>query len=168
MSSAEEVPVRIRVAEPDDWRKVRDVRLRALADAPEAFESTFELENGFGQAEWEQRTGSATWFLAEAGGQVVGVAVALVQDHYGPTVRHLVSMWVEPGWRGTGTADLLVQALCDRSKGEGARTVTLWVIDDNKAAEKLYERAGFRRSGEAKPLSRDPAREEFRMVRGLD
>jgi RimJ/RimL family protein N-acetyltransferase len=160
--------VSVRTAGAADWRAFRNVRLRALEDAPHAFESTLERERLFGQRQWDERIRGGTWFLAEADGEVVGMAGAIEQDHYGPSVRHLISMWVDPRWRGTGAADRLVQAVCQRAREAGATTVTLWVIAGNVPAERLYQRNGFRRSGEAKPLSRDRSREEFRMVRVLD
>jgi hypothetical protein len=36
----------------EDWQGVRELRLRALADAPEAFGSMLEVELAHGEAEW--------------------------------------------------------------------------------------------------------------------
>ena len=43
------VDVRIRQAIPDEWERVRELRLRALEDAPEAFGSTLAEEQALGQ-----------------------------------------------------------------------------------------------------------------------
>jgi ribosomal protein S18 acetylase RimI-like enzyme len=38
-----------------------------------------------------------------------------------------------------------------------AREVVLWVADQNTAARRLYERLGFRPTGERQPLPSNPA-----------
>jgi ribosomal protein S18 acetylase RimI-like enzyme len=44
-----------------------------------------------------------------------------------------------------------------------ASEVVLWVADHNDAARRLYERLGFRPTGESQPLPSNPARSESRM-----
>jgi len=44
---------------PHEWRIYRDLRLRALADSPDAFGSTFERERDRPDAEWADRLARA-------------------------------------------------------------------------------------------------------------
>ncbi len=44
--------MRVRRADEDEWEHIRDIRLRALLDAPDAFGSTFEGEAEDGESEW--------------------------------------------------------------------------------------------------------------------
>ena len=44
--------VRVRQAIPEEWERVRELRLRALADAPDVFGSTLERERSVGRQEW--------------------------------------------------------------------------------------------------------------------
>ncbi len=167
---------------PDDWRDLRDVRLRALADAPSAFGSTLAREVAFPDDVWRERAAQGRTLLARAvlddgrladgappgsgrsPGPVVGVA-AVVPSPDDPTVAELVSVWVEPGARGSGVAASLVARADDLAAGLGARTLALWVTATNAPALRLYERAGFAPTGETQPLLSDPRLLELRMTR---
>ncbi|MFJ4232636.1 GNAT family N-acetyltransferase [Cellulosimicrobium cellulans] len=171
--------VRVR---PDDWRDLRDVRLRALADAPTAFGSTLAREVAFPDDVWHERAAQGRTLLARtvlddgtpddggpAGGdrspgRVVGVA-AVISSPDDPTTAELVSVWVDPGARGTGVAAALLRSADALAVELGARTLALWVTRTNARARRLYGRAGFAPTGETKPLPSDPRLLEVRMVR---
>ena len=57
----------IRRVGPEGWEVVRDLRLRALRDAPAAFESTYEGEQGRSEEEWR------AWLTRPTGVTVVAV-----------------------------------------------------------------------------------------------
>jgi hypothetical protein len=56
--------VQIRRADADEWDTVRDVRLAALADAPEAFAATLGQELDRTEPEWRARISAWPWFVA--------------------------------------------------------------------------------------------------------
>ena len=155
----------IRRVGPDEWAVLRDVRLRALLDAPGAFASTHAREAAFGETEWRRRIEAGPWWLARDGGRPVGLVAGYrpVDDD----VRHLVSMWVDPAARGTGTAVRLVEEVCSWAVHDGGRVVGLWVADGNDAARRLYERLGFTGTGERQPLPSAPDVGEERLERRL-
>jgi hypothetical protein len=70
----------VRRFRPDEWRAYRDLRLRSLADAPDAFGSTLERECDLPHAHWSERLASPTDgartlpLAAERGGEVAGLA----------------------------------------------------------------------------------------------
>jgi len=142
--------VQVRLAQPDEWAVVRDMRLAALADAPDAFASTLDRETGQPEAEWRSRIAARPWFLAwqvdHAGpaGQPAGL-VAMFPEQSGrpPAGWHLVSMWVRPEARGAGVADRLVTAVLAHASAAGADQVTLWVATGNGRARAFYQRMGF-------------------------
>jgi ribosomal protein S18 acetylase RimI-like enzyme len=146
-----------------DWRTLRDVRLRALAEAPRAFGFTLERELGYDERTWRERAGAGRTFLARLAGDVVGLVSFYVEEGR-EAERQLVSMWVDPRARGTGVAALLVAAVREAAATEGARVLTLFVADGNDRARRLYERLGFRSTGERQPLPSDPARGEERYA----
>jgi GNAT superfamily N-acetyltransferase len=59
----------------------------------------------------------------------------------------LISMWVSPQARGHGVAGLLVAAVSDWARADGADRLTLWVADASARARAFYRRTGFRRTG---------------------
>ncbi|UKJ65938.1 GNAT family N-acetyltransferase [Cellulosimicrobium cellulans] len=81
----------------------------------------------------------------------------------GPTPRRRAGL--DPGARGTGVARALLRSADALAVELGARTLALWVTATNDRALRLYERAGFARTGETKPLPSDPRLLEVRMVR---
>ena len=146
---------------PDEWAELRDVRLRALAEAPYAFASTHAREVAFDETEWRPRIAAGPWWLARADGAVVGLVAGYRTDD---DVRHLVSMWVDAAHRGSGAAAQLVEAVCRWAVDDGGRVVSLWVADGNDRARRFYERLGFTGTGERQPLPSDPEIGEERLV----
>jgi hypothetical protein len=49
------VGVEVQRVDAAGWKELREVRLRALADAPDAFASTLEREAAFPEEVWRQR-----------------------------------------------------------------------------------------------------------------
>jgi ribosomal protein S18 acetylase RimI-like enzyme len=153
-----------------DWAALRRLRLRALADAPGAFASTLAAEVGFPEGVWRERAeggpGSAT-FIAREGGVDVGLVTVFAEPE-APGRMHLVSMWVDPGHRRRGVARALVAEVVRWAGERRAREVILWVTDQNTTARRLYERLGFRPTGDRQPLPSNPAVTESRLRLPLD
>ena len=80
----------------------------------------------------------------------------------------LISMWVAPDCRGHNIGPELVRAVLAWAKSHRAGRVGLWVNAANRPAISLYEKAGFRRTGEVDKLPSDPAQQEIRMLRRVD
>jgi ribosomal protein S18 acetylase RimI-like enzyme len=134
---------------------VRDVRLAALADAPDAFAATLAGERGQPEAEWRARIGALPWFLGFQDGRPAGLIAALPPRQ--GQAWHLVSMWVCPRARGAGLADLLVGAVTGHVRRAGADRVTLWVAAGNERARAFYRRMGFTPTGRRQQYPRPGA-----------
>lgn len=145
----------VRVGE-DQWRAVREVRLRALQDAPDSFGSSLGREQRFTEAHWRMRLRTTpTWLAVDDAGAPRGM-VSLIQEPGSPVDdRHVVGLWVAPEVRRQGVAWTLLDAARDHAAAVGARTVSLWLLDGNTAAGDLYVRAGFRRTGVRQRLPRN-------------
>jgi ribosomal protein S18 acetylase RimI-like enzyme len=156
----------IRLLKPEEWRTFRDLRLRALTDAPNAFGSTLAYERALTDAQWRQRLARRAQFVASIDGTPAATAAA-IRARDGATAE-LVSMWVDPSCRGRGLGDLLVREVVAWATLQGLAEVRLWVTEGNRRAERLYLRHGFTPTGERQPvLPEDATRFEFGMVRRL-
>ena len=130
--------VELRALSVDDWAVWRELRLKALRDAPEAFGAKLADWQGDGDHEqrWRARLAGGTHNLvAYLDGEPVGMVSGMPHGH----CVELTSMWVAPPARGHGVGDALVDAVVDRADG----TVSLMVKESNTAASALYRRHGF-------------------------
>jgi ribosomal protein S18 acetylase RimI-like enzyme len=102
------------------------------------------------EAEWRRHARTPS-FITWCGDEPVGLAGVVARpegDGEGPGREwELVSMWVSPAARGSGSADLLVSAVVEAVKAESAEQLTLWVADGNARARAFYLRAGFLPTG---------------------
>jgi ribosomal protein S18 acetylase RimI-like enzyme len=154
--------VSVRTVADGDWELMRDVRLAALQDAPDAFGSTYAREAPFTEEQWRGRINarSVTFFAYVTGiGEPAGLAGVYEEDG----AADLVSMWVRPAARGRGVGEALVDAAAGWARDRGQAALYLWVTESNEPARRLYERRGFTATGERQPLPSNPALTELRM-----
>ena len=154
--------VEARRAGAADWEALRQLRLRALAEDPDAFASTLDAEVALPAEVWRRRAeggpASAT-FIARQDGVDVGLAGVFAEPDP-PGRMHLISMWVDPRHRRQGAARALIDLVVGWAAERRASELVLWVADQNDPARRLYERLGFRPTGERQPLPSNPARTE--------
>jgi GNAT superfamily N-acetyltransferase len=149
--------VAVRRASYGDEQTLRSLRLQAMTDAPDAFGSTYEREKARTASDWQRWIEPNPTFLFELpSDEAVGI-VAAVTDPAEPTVVQLMSMWVHPSVRGTGVGDALVQAVIAWATVEHALALRVWVMQGNISAVRLYERNGFRTTGNTAVRDRDGA-----------
>lgn len=147
----------VRSFAPDEWRCYRDLRLRALADSPDAFGSTLVRERERSDDEWAGRLAPgacplrALPLIAEVGAEPVGLAWGII-DPSEPDVAHVLQMWVAPSGRRMGAARSMLDAIIAWATEANARSVTLSVTCGDTPAARLYARAGFRPVGEPSPI----------------
>jgi ribosomal protein S18 acetylase RimI-like enzyme len=154
-----------------DWETMRDVRLAALREAPQAFASAYEREAAFTREQWLARFGprSVTYlaYLPEDAGHDTADPAGIAGVYEADGATQLVSMWVSPAARGQKAGEALVTACADWARARGHAELFLWVTESNTPARRLYERCGFTPTGERQPLPSDPSLPEIRMRRAL-
>lgn len=131
--------IEIRNLSADDWAVWREVRLRSLTDAPDAFGSKIADWQGVNDREdrWRTRFDNVAFnavAVTSDGKHVVGTVGGM---HRSPATMELISMWVAPEVRGTGVGEALIDALIEwtaaetvgrcpgRSQGQSSRDCAL-------------------------------------------
>ncbi len=152
----------IRRVDPDEWQTLRAIRLRALADFPDAFGSTVATATAIDEAEWRRRIDQFAYYLAwpstDKSAAPVGIAAGYCTT--AGAVPELISMWVAPPVRGAGVAAELVAQVADWARSLGSTQLMLWVVEDNPRAIAFYRRLGFRRTGQTEMMERRGVREQ--------
>lgn len=163
--------MRIYTVQRRDWREYREIRLAALKDTPSAFASTWREEASLAPPQWMERAQRSqdgktltTVVAIDDAGRWVGVAGGY-RPGYGAADAELISMWVTPECRGRGISIKLVLAVLAWAEAHGASAIGLWVNKANPAAISLYNKTGFRRTGEADKAPSDPTQQVIRMLR---
>ncbi len=157
--------IEIVLLRPDEGERLREVRLRALRDSPDAFGSSYDREIAFPPEKWTERLSNpdARYWAATRDGADVGMVCVLLEE----TGAHLLSMWVAPEARKGGVASRLVDAAVEWARTTGAEEIGLWPVDRNHAARALYARKGFTPSGKVMALPSNPALMESHYVLSL-
>lgn len=153
----------VRTIGEDDWELLRDVRLQALHESPESFETRHADAAAWPEERWRSRArGSerARDVMAFAGDTPVGMAGAYVEDDGDGEV---ISVWVHPMHRGHGVGRELVLGAIAWARTAGVTRFRLWVTDGNDAAVALYAGLGFVATGKRQPLPTQPWLEEVQM-----
>ncbi|HZM23263.1 MAG TPA: GNAT family N-acetyltransferase [Anaerolineales bacterium] len=150
----------------DEARRLRHIRLRALADTPDAFGSTYAEVAAHPLAEWSKQLQEIATFVAVHDGKDLGLVRCASDEHHHDTAW-LISMWVTPEARGQGVGNALIDAVIECARSSGASRLLLDVGDYNQQAIALYARKGFQPNGQTGllPAPRNHIREHQRELR---
>lgn len=162
----------IRPVAPGEGALLREFRLRAVRDAPEAFYFPLAAEEQLTADHWERwATGGAdtadrVMFVAVAGGEWLGMAgCSLRADD--SDVLDATGMWVTPSARGQRIGELLIDAIVAWGRNRDAVRMEFAVTESNAVAIRLYRRLGFEPTGRRRRLESNPDRTGMFMARAL-
>ena len=144
----------IRTIRPDEWRELRELRLRALADAPDAFGVTYDQELAAADQAWQDRASrpDRKMFVAvDDHGRFVAMGSGGPAPD-APEYAAIYGMWVDPAARGQRIGERIIRNIADWARTAGYAAIGLGVTVGNGPAIALYERLGFRDLGIRHPL----------------
>lgn len=165
--------VEVRRIRTDEWLKLREIRLEALADTPEAFITTLAEAETYPDDVWKDRArsgalgGLQTTMIAVDGEHTVGMAIGLLRPAVTREVVPIVSVFVSPSVRRRGVGEGLVVGVERWARAQGAVRTSLWVVDTNDAARRFYEGIGYRATLDRQKITVAPVRWETRLVKEL-
>ena len=127
------------------------VRTHHEFDAARFIAATPQTERGYGSYLGSQlENPDIVIFVAEDDGDVLGYTFAGVEGYDYMSLRGpagvLHDIVVDPAHRGRGVGRALLDATLAELQRRGAPRVVLSTAERNEAAQRLFERAGFRRT----------------------
>lgn len=147
----------VRRITPDQYELHRQIRLTALLDAPSAFATKYQDADARTEEQWKEMTTNCSagtegsmFFAYDENSNAVGM-VGGFRDKNDRDAVHMVAMWVAPDARGSGAANLLVEAVLTWAKSIPVKRVIVATTAGNDRALRLYQRMGFAEPTGASP-----------------
>ena len=144
----------------NDWRVYKAIRLRALAESPDSFGSTWEREASFTPVHWKSRLNavseknSTIAVVATKNDMYIGLLSGVIQKS-DSSRANLYQMWVDPTCRGLGVGTALIDEVRSWAVERDARKLLLSVTTVNIEAMSLYKSIGFVPVGSTEALRPD-------------
>lgn len=150
---------------PEDWHRLRSLRLQSLADSPHAYGASYEVEEQLAQEAWLERMAKVKFFAAIVDGNDCAVmSIEELDGDFGANIW-LGGCWVNPDVRGTGVMKAMIDFIDSVAVARGWQCQGLGVWHDNHSAIAAYERLGFEARGELQESTRKPGLFFQRMIR---
>ncbi|MBF8252760.1 MAG: acetyltransferase [Actinobacteria bacterium] len=157
--------LKVELLEPDQWQRLREIRLNSLKESPDAFGATFEAELKMEKEEWEVKFTSLDFLIVSTGQSDIAImSVEVLDGDHGATCW-IGGCWSDPQYRGQGALRALFGFLDEQAdlKNWGRQGLGVWA--DNEDAIAAYKAIGFSEAGEKQPSERQPGRFYIHMVR---
>ena len=135
--------IQISQAEPEDYKRVRELRLSALKDSPNSFGAKYEVLKERPDNYWQQVLKVSSWCLVSIDGVDIGLLAVDRADKDRNSDCWLSGWWITPTHRGQGVSKLMAQWVYELCRKNGWQKIGLGVWPDNKAAIAVYLKLGF-------------------------
>ncbi|MDP1851646.1 MAG: GNAT family N-acetyltransferase [Candidatus Planktophila sp.] len=157
--------LRVELLEPNQWQRLREIRLNSLKDSPDAFGGTFKVEAQMTQGEWEAKFNSLDFLIVSMGQKDIAImSVEVLTGDHGATCW-IGGCWSDPQYRGQGALRAMFDFLDEQALIKDWTRQGLGVWTDNDGAIAAYKSIGFNEVGERQASQRQPGRFYIHMVR---
>ena len=159
--------VRVEELQPNQWQRLRDLRLAALAESPENLSGKLEEEKAFTEAQWREGFKKVSYLVASIDGVDVGmINVENLKGDFGATCW-LGGLWLNPEYREQGVARALFDYMDSVAKEKDWLVQGLGVMETNARAIAAFEKFGFVQMGEPIESRGKPGYFYYLMIKGL-
>lgn len=147
--------VEVSLLSKDEWERLRDIRLRALKENPEAFGADFNEVQSRSKKDWLKDYNKEDYLVASINGTDVGMLyIEVLNGDHGATCW-IGGCWTDPAYRGKGVMRALFNYIDKNAAAKNWTRQGLGVWTDNYSAIKAYEFLGFAFAGEKMSGSRE-------------
>jgi RimJ/RimL family protein N-acetyltransferase len=148
---------------PDEWQRLRSIRLEALTDSGHAFGGTYEAESAEDESTWRLKFEKNDFLIASVNGKDAAMLyIEILNGDFGATCW-IGGCWSNPKFRGKGLMRALFTYI-DRQDKDW-KIQGLGVFTDNFSAIAAYEKLGFVKMGDDTASTRKPGKFFQRMIR---
>ena len=163
MTKALESKISVEIIQPDQWPRLRVLRLKSLQVNPEAFGGTYEIESAESESEWRVKFEKLDFLIASVDG--VDAAMMSVEELVGDfgATCWIGGCWSDASYRGRGLLRALFDFVDQQDRDWKIQGLGVWI--DNYNAIAAYEKLGFVKMGEDTPSTRQPGKFHQRMIR---
>ena len=156
------IPV-VELLTPDQWERVRAIRLRALEDSGHAFGGTFDAESAEDEATWRLKFEKNDFLIASVdSADAAMLYIEVLKGDFGATCW-IGGCWSDPNFRGKGLMRAMFTYIDQQDKDWKVQGLGVWT--DNFSAIAAYENLGFVKMGEDTASTRQPGKFYQRMIR---
>jgi GNAT superfamily N-acetyltransferase len=148
---------------PNEWQRLRAIRLKALTESGHAFGGTFEAESAEDEATWRLKFEKNDFLIASVDGADAGMLyIEVLKGDFGATCW-IGGCWSDPQFRGKGLMRAMFTYIDEQDKDWKVQGLGVWT--DNYNAIAAYEKLGFVKMGEDTASTRQPGKFYQRMIR---
>ena len=158
--------IEVSLLTPDEWERLRQIRIRALKENPEAFGANLTEVMNQSKEVWLKLYEKEDYLVASSDGQDVGMLyIEVLKGDHGATCW-IGGCWTDPNFRGIGVMRSIFDYIDKHAPEKGWQRQGLGVWADNLVAINSYKSLGFYFAGE-KMLGNTSGKYFQHMVRDL-